>query len=104
MPLTPAGARVRVCAGQRTSTNSLREGNVSRIRLSIGFALVFVLVPFAFGTVQAQSTSFTYQGRLTDGGNPANGNYDLQFSLFDAGVGGNQIGLTLSRSNTQVTA
>lgn len=28
------------------------------------------------------SSSFTYQGRLTDGGSPANGLYDLQFKLF----------------------
>ena len=31
----------------------------------------------------AQTTAFTYQGKLTDAGNPANGNYDLQFKLFD---------------------
>ena len=34
--------------------------------------------------VQAQTTSFTYQGQLTAGGNPANGLYDLQFRLFAA--------------------
>src|SRR5204863_6460822 len=45
-----------------------------------------------------QTTSFTYQGKLTDGGNPANGNYDLQFALFDNGAGGTQIGSTLTRS------
>ena len=30
----------------------------------------------------AQGTAFTYQGRLMDGGNPANGSYDLSFSLY----------------------
>jgi hypothetical protein len=30
------------------------------------------------------SFGFTYQGRLLDGGNPANGLYDLQFELFDS--------------------
>jgi hypothetical protein len=29
-------------------------------------------------------TAFTYQGRLTDGGTPANGTYDLRFRLFNA--------------------
>src|SRR5438132_7948331 len=29
-------------------------------------------------------TSFTYQGRLTDGGNPANGIYDLRFAIYDS--------------------
>jgi hypothetical protein len=36
----------------------------------------------------AQGTSFTYQGRLQDGGGPANGNYDFQFTLWDALIGG----------------
>jgi len=29
-------------------------------------------------------TAFTYQGRLTDGGSPAHGLYDLEFTLFDS--------------------
>ena len=40
------------------------------------------------GVVRAQTTAFTYQGKLTDAGNPANGNYDLQFQLFDSLMGG----------------
>ena len=38
--------------------------------------------------------SFSYQGYLDDGGNPANGSYDFEFALFDAASGGNQIGST----------
>src|SRR5207244_3026372 len=37
-----------------------------------------------------QTTAFTYQGRLTDAGSPANTNYDLQFTLWDSSVGGTQ--------------
>ena len=33
-------------------------------------------------------TAFTYQGRLFDGGIPANGLYDLQFTNYDAASGG----------------
>lgn len=33
---------------------------------------------------QAQTTAFTYQGRLDDGAGPANGSYDLTFALFSA--------------------
>ena len=33
--------------------------------------------------VRAQGTAFTYQGRLNAGANPANGSYDLKFSLYD---------------------
>lgn len=31
---------------------------------------------------QAQSTAFTYQGRLNNGANPASGLYDLRFALL----------------------
>src|SRR6266446_915344 len=37
----------------------------------------------------AQGTTFTYQGRLNDGGNPATGIYDLRFTLYDAASNGN---------------
>src|SRR5437763_17045873 len=36
-------------------------------------------------------SGFTYQGRLQDGGAPANGAYDFTFTLYDAASGGNQI-------------
>jgi len=43
----------------------------------IRFMVLFVcLLPIA---VHAQTTEFTYQGRLIDGTNPANGQYDFQF-------------------------
>jgi len=77
---------------------------MSRIKVSIGFALVIVLAPFACGRVQAQTTSFAFQGRLTDGGNPANGNYDLQFQLFDALSTGAQQGATLVRNPVTASA
>ena len=38
------------------------------------------------------STAFTYQGRLFIGDVPANGLYDLQFTNYDAAVGGNVLG------------
>jgi len=37
-------------------------------------------------------TSFTYQGRLTDGGSDANGNYDLEFRLYEDPDGTTQVG------------
>ena len=51
----------------------------------------------------AQTTAFTYQGKLVDNGNLANGNYDLQFALFDAVSGGTQQGTTQTLSNVSVT-
>jgi len=50
----------------------------------------------------AQTASFTYQGKLSDSGNPANGNYDLQFKLYDALTGGGQIGVRM-RTDVPVT-
>jgi hypothetical protein len=48
----------------------------------------------------AQGNGFSFQGRLNDGTNPANGSYDLQFKLYDAVTGGNQIGTMVDRPNT----
>jgi hypothetical protein len=50
----------------------------------------------------ALGSGFTYQGRLTDGGGPANGIYDLRFILYDADSGGTQVGATVEKSNIQV--
>jgi hypothetical protein len=47
-------------------------------------------------------TSFTYQGRLNSGGTPANGSFNMTFTLFDAATGGTQIGAPVSISNVAV--
>ena len=61
-----------------------------------------VLVLSALGA-SAQGTAFTYQGRLNNGGYPANGSYDLTFALFDAVSGPAQVGTTLTKSPTAVS-
>ena len=48
-------------------------------------------------------SAFTYQGRLDAGGSPANGNYDLQFAVFDASTGGSQLGSSLTNAATVVS-
>ncbi len=50
--------------------------------------VVFSTFNLQFPTARAQGTAFTYQGRLSNGGNPASGNYDLKFSLFSISTGG----------------
>jgi hypothetical protein len=55
--------------------------------LLIGLALAASLHQAA-----AQGTAFTYQGRLNDGTNPANGQYDFQFQVFDAATAGASYG------------
>src|SRR5262249_32567856 len=51
----------------------------------------------------AQTSAFTYQGRLTDGASAANGTYQMQFALFDASSAGNQIGSTITNNSVPVT-
>jgi hypothetical protein len=56
--------------------------------------LCSLVLAFASAHLKAAplGTAFTYQGRLNDGANPANGRYDLQFIAYDALSAGNQIG------------
>ncbi|MBS1796719.1 MAG: tail fiber domain-containing protein [Acidobacteria bacterium] len=61
-----------------------------------------LLILILGGTLAAQTTAFTYQGKLNDNGLAANGNFDLQFALFDAANGGNQIGATQFVPNVAV--
>ncbi len=51
---------------------------------------------------QALGTAFTYQGRLTDGGSPANGEYDFQFRLYNDNDG-SDVGSPISKENVSVT-
>jgi len=43
-----------------------------------------------------QGTAFTYQGKLTSGGEAANGNYDMWFKLYTLPSGGTQVGSTVT--------
>lgn len=67
--------------------------------------LLFVLTAWLAVAAQASplGTAFTYQGRLSEVGNPANGNYDLRFALFDAATVGNPIGAAIVNQNVAVT-
>lgn len=58
---------------------------------------------FACNPAYAQTTAFTYQGKLSDGGTAANGQYDFSFKLFSAASGGSQVGSEVARGDVQVT-
>ena len=62
--------------------------------------LICVFILMITAVASAQGNGFNFQGRLNDGTNPANGRYDLQFRLYDAIAGGNQIGAAISSPNT----
>lgn len=65
--------------------------------------LLLTLFVFFFSSIalDAQTTVFTYQGRLTDTSMPASGVYDLQFTLYDES--GTPIGATTARDDVTVT-
>ena len=58
-----------------------------------------------FQAATAASDAFTYQGRLTENNAAANGQYDLQFILYDAVTGGAQVtgSTVVTKDNVQVT-
>ena len=49
-----------------------------------GVLLLLSTLNSQLASAHAQGTAFTYQGRLNDGANPANGDYDLRFAIYDA--------------------
>src|SRR6059036_178074 len=80
-----------------------RGNKTTADRLFLGALFIVLWLIAGASTAFAQTTSFTYQGRLTDGGTPANGNYDLQFVLFDSLSGGAQIGSTQALNTVPVS-
>jgi hypothetical protein len=60
--------------------------------LSALFLLAGSCTQSAMADPQAQN--FTYQGQLQQNGQPASGDFDLTFALFDAAADGNQQGAT----------
>jgi hypothetical protein len=70
-------------------------------RQTIFAALLLVLV-WSAAPGQAQTTSFTYQGRLTTNNTPATGAFDFEFRLFDTLSGGIQQGSAQTLTNVAV--
>lgn len=91
------------------ATNS----NTARPRFYPGLLFALLLALTVTGIVGASasapqvpatqvSTAFTYQGKLADGGSPANGSYDFLFSPFDAASGGLQVANSQIREDVAV--
>ena len=67
--------------------------------------IVFFAVVLCFGLVGLAGTlgtGFTYQGRLIDANEAADGLYDFQFKLFDANSGGNKYGTDVNKPEVDV--
>jgi hypothetical protein len=70
----------------------------------VKFKLFGPLWPLLFVAVaNAQPTVFNYQGQLSENGAPANGPYDLRFTLHDTPTQPNQIGIAVTNSPVSVT-
>ena len=73
----------------------------------ISVILLIVLALFCMWVGVSESapmgTTFTYQGRLIDANEAADGEYDFEFTLYDANTDGNQIGWTASLSGVEVS-
>ncbi|RME90511.1 MAG: hypothetical protein D6766_13155 [Verrucomicrobia bacterium] len=54
-------------------------------------------------TLHAQTTAFTYHGRLVDQGTPANGSYDLRFWIYDVEVDGSPVAGPVTHAATVVS-
>src|SRR6185369_10003472 len=87
-----------------TEVIQMRSGYFFSKAIATGLCLLLLPALINVGVVFGQGTAISYQGRLTDAGVPANGNYDFEVKLFDtAGVGtGAQQGATLQRINVTV--
>jgi len=70
-------------------------------RLFALFIALNALASISLG--RAQTTAFTYQGQLSSGTNPANGAFDLKFSVYDANVAGNFIAGPVTNSAVAVS-
>ncbi|MCX6926162.1 MAG: hypothetical protein NT154_23585, partial [Verrucomicrobia bacterium] len=58
------------------------------LNFSCGDLILAVLASFVTDIIAAPAgTAFTYQGHLNNAGQPAKGNYDLKFTLYDAATG-----------------
>ncbi|HPD46049.1 MAG TPA: hypothetical protein P5279_02400 [Anaerohalosphaeraceae bacterium] len=70
--------------------------------LAVLAALICVLSTGPAGLAAPIGTSFTYQGRLYDGGTPAAGPHDFTFELYDDAAAGTQRGTTIHLDDVEL--
>ena len=64
----------------------------TRFLVILIMALCMILSRAKVSNAAPMGTAFTYQGHLYDNNDVANDEYDFQFKLYDANVGGSQVG------------
>jgi hypothetical protein len=65
--------------------------------------LLFISTLLLTTSLHAQTSAFTYQGKLTDNGSPANGQYDLRFEVFDTDLSTTPVAPAQTIEDVQVT-
>jgi len=85
-----------------TPSRRIRRSLTERPLLLVLLALALFL-SMKVTAAPLDSSAFTYQGRLTAGGVPANGLFDLRYILFNASTGGFPVGPTLTNENVAVS-
>jgi hypothetical protein len=77
----------------------MNHTNITKILISL-FAVVLCFGPV--GLAGPVGTAFTYQGRLIDANQAADGLYDFQFKLYDSNGGGNKLGQDVNKPEVDV--
>ncbi|MGE0598933.1 MAG: hypothetical protein AB7J35_03795 [Dehalococcoidia bacterium] len=78
----------------------------------LGLAVIFPVAAYGgddengqqVQSLDAISSSFSFQGRLSTAGAPADGSFDFDFYLYDSLAGGSQVGSTISMAAVPVAA
>ncbi|CAG0934362.1 hypothetical protein TFLX_03452 [Thermoflexales bacterium] len=83
---------------RRLSTTLIFSGML----LLLSLTLIGTAAAQSNGPQAAIGTAFTYQGHLMDGGVPATGTYDLQFTLYDAISAGMQVGPLVTKDDLPI--
>jgi trimeric autotransporter adhesin len=76
------------------------------MKIKLNVITILLVISAASGrlsTALAQGTAFTYQGRLNSSGSPANGNYDLTFTLFNTNISGVAVAGPITNSTVAVS-
>ncbi|MEO7649260.1 MAG: hypothetical protein ABIZ80_02250, partial [Bryobacteraceae bacterium] len=66
------------------------------------FLLMVTAILMTASSIAAQTTAFTFQGRLNTSGSPASGTYEMQFQVYDSVKGGSQVGTTFTDPSVAV--
>jgi endosialidase-like protein len=74
----------------------LNRGQETIMKIATLSAIFCTAIVCSVSAFAQTDTTFSYQGELQEMGVPANGSFNLEFSLFDALSGGSQIGSTVT--------